>query len=168
MPLDRGPEVVVRPMEEPDLASWAKMRTALWPSDGPDAHLSEITDLLRSGTGWCFAVEAFDRTLLGFAEVSLRPFANGCTSRPVPVLEGIWIVPTARRAGVAGRLLAFIESVLAGEGFEELGSDAELENTGSHAAHCAWGFKEAERVVCFRKAIGPAYRAHVAFDDADP
>ena len=38
-------------------------------------------------------------------------------------------------------------------GFNELASDAELENLSSLAAHKALGFQEVERIVCFIKRI---------------
>jgi aminoglycoside 6'-N-acetyltransferase I len=51
--------------------------------------------------------------------------------------------------------VAHIERFVAARGFHEIGSDALIENAGSHAAHAAWGFVETERVVCYRKtAIG--------------
>ena len=40
--------------------------------------------------------------LVGFAEVSIRAYANGCTSTPVPVLEGIFVEERSRRMGIAG------------------------------------------------------------------
>ena len=38
-------------------------------------------------------------------------------------------------------------------GFTEMGSDAEIENADSLAAHRALGYAEIERVVCFRRAL---------------
>ncbi len=38
-------------------------------------------------------------------------------------------------------------------GLRELGSDALMDNTASHAAHRAWGFTETERVIYFRKVL---------------
>ena len=39
------------------------------------------------------------------------------------------------------------------KGFDELASDAVLENSDSIAAHKALGFEEAERIVCFIKKL---------------
>jgi aminoglycoside 6'-N-acetyltransferase I len=46
-----------------------------------------------------------------------------------------------------------MEEFLIARGFRELGSDALIENHGSHAAHRGWGFSETERVVYFRKPL---------------
>jgi aminoglycoside 6'-N-acetyltransferase I len=44
---------------------------------------------------------------------------------------------------------------LASRGYRELGSDALIDNSASHAAHRGWGFAETERVVYFRKSLDP-------------
>jgi aminoglycoside 6'-N-acetyltransferase I len=85
--------------------------------------------------------------------VEIRKAANGCDSRPVAFLEGIWVKPEYRRQGAASRLVQYAEAFLAGRGFRELGSDALIDNRASHAAHLAWGFSETERVIYFRKII---------------
>ena len=95
-----------------------------------------------------------DGALVAFAEVSIRAYANGCTSTPVPFLEGILVEERSRRMGIAGQLLAQIESDLRARGFVELCSDVEMHNTSSHLAHRQWGFLETERVIYFRKPLG--------------
>jgi len=57
---------------------------------------------------------------------SPHPPAAGCTAAPLP----------------------------AARGFAEIGSDADIANSASHAAHRGWGFVETERVVYFRKVLG--------------
>jgi aminoglycoside 6'-N-acetyltransferase I len=37
--------------------------------------------------------------------------------------------------------------------YRELGSDAAIDNSLSHAAHFGWGFSETERIVYFRKPL---------------
>src|SRR5262249_44408301 len=41
---------------------------------------------------------------VGFAELSVRPFAEGCRTSPVAYLEGWYVAPGARRKGVGRRL----------------------------------------------------------------
>ena len=89
----------------------------------------------------------------GFAEVSIRKFANGCETQPVAFLEGIWVEPPLRRQGIGRLLVEHIEAFAVARGFREIGSDALLDNEASHAAHRDWGFSETERVVYFRKAL---------------
>ncbi len=144
---------VVREMGTADRSAWAEMRSALWPEESASVHAREIDELLRSGEMWGFVVEMRPGDAVGFAEIAIRKFANGCDSRPVAFLEGIWIKPQFRRQGAGARLIAHVESFLATRGFCELGSDTQIDNTSSQDAHRAWGFSETERVVYFRKIL---------------
>ncbi|WP_432444450.1 GNAT family N-acetyltransferase [Rhizobium leguminosarum] len=73
-----------------------------------------------------------DQAPLGFAEICIREYANGCTAQPVPFLEGIWIDPKHRRQGVGRALLENITGDLIKQGFRELCSDADIRNRRSH------------------------------------
>ena len=86
-------------------------------------------------------------------QLAIRDYANGCASRPVPFLEGIWVKAPFRRQGIGTRLISHIEAFLTARGFREIGSDTELENHASQSAHRGWGFSETERVVYFRKLL---------------
>ena len=80
-------------------------------------------------------------------------YVNGTSTSPVAFLEGIYVVPEARRKGVAAALIAAISKWALSIGCRELASDALLENEVSHALHLALGFQETERVIFFRKAV---------------
>lgn len=91
---------------------------------------------------------------VGVIEVSLRTdYVNGADTSPTAFLEGIYVVPEARRSGIARRLIAEVERWALRVGCTELASDARLENTSSHAMHAALGFVETERVVFFKKEL---------------
>ena len=154
-------EFTVRQMGAADKAAWAKMRSALWPDHVPQAHAKMIDDLLNDQDMWGFVAQAANGKALGFAEIAIRKYANGCDTRPVAFLEGVWVRPQFRRRGVGARLIAHIEAFLVEHGFRELGSDAGMNNVGSHAAHFSWGFSETERVVYFRKILGHHRRRNV-------
>jgi aminoglycoside 6'-N-acetyltransferase I len=145
----------IRVMEARDRFAWAEMRAALWPEESAAEHAHGIDDVLRSDRAWGFIAEA-DGTPAGFAELAIRDYANGCTSRPVPFLEGIFVRKEFRRRGIGTRLVAHVEQFAVARGFTEMGSDAEIANLASHAAHRSWGFAETERVVYFRKVLGGA------------
>lgn len=130
------------------------MRNALWPAEMRQAHARAIRSLLANGNAWGFVAETRDGAAVGFAEVAIRAYANGCDSQPVPFLEGIWVETPYRRKGVGSGLIEHIERFLAARGFRELGSDTEIDNRSSQAAHLSWGFAETERVVYFRKRLG--------------
>jgi aminoglycoside 6'-N-acetyltransferase I len=129
------------------------MRWTLWPDHARDAHVRDVAAMLDSEQAWGFIIETADGRPAGFAEVAMRPYANGCDSRPVPFLEGIWIEPPFRRQGLGAQLVWHIEDFIVARGYREIGSDALVDNHPSLDAHRAWGFSETERVVCFRKVV---------------
>ena len=91
---------------------------------------------------------------IGLAEAALRgDYVNGTASTPVAFLEGIYVLPDARRQGVAAALIGEVERWARDCGCRELASDALLGNELSHAVHCGLGFEETERVVFFRKPL---------------
>jgi aminoglycoside 6'-N-acetyltransferase I len=151
-------KLVIRMMGAGDTAAWGRMRAALWPDETPLGHAKAIDELLADEEAWAFIAELKGDGAAGFAEVALRKYVNGCDSRPVPFLEGVWVRPELRRQGIGARLILHAESFFAARGFRELGSDTLMDNTSSQAAHRAWGFSETERVVYFRKILGPAGR----------
>jgi aminoglycoside 6'-N-acetyltransferase I len=138
-----------------DQPGWLPLRQQLWPQSTREEHLAEMSELLAARKRFAQFVE-YDASgvPLGFIEVSLRTdYVNGADSTPVAFLEGIYVVPEARGAGVARRLVAEAEHWAKFMGCKEFASDAPLENTSSHAMHAALGFTETERVVFFKKAL---------------
>jgi aminoglycoside 6'-N-acetyltransferase I len=149
-------DIIVRPMHAGDRAVWAWMRAALWPQESAAAHAKGIDELLAGAEAWSFIAETPDGRAAGFAEIAIRKYANGCDSAPVAFLEGIWVEPQYRRRGIGAQLIAHAEAFVAARGFRELGSDTQIDNAASQAAHLVWGFSETERVVYFRKLLKPA------------
>ena len=142
-------------MAPADGADWLMLRRALWPGSTEAEHAGELAHLLENAdeTINLMARDA-DGTVLGFAEASLRhDYVNGCDTSPVAFLEGIYVVPEARRRGLARALVAAIEAWAREMGCREFASDALLDNQASHAMHGALGFAETGRVVFFRKAL---------------
>jgi aminoglycoside 6'-N-acetyltransferase I len=146
-------KVAVREMGAGDRAAWSEMRSALWPDDMPQVHAEAIDELLEADDSWGFIALTIDGEIAGFAEVATRKSANGCDTRPVAFLEGIWVRPELRRRTIGASLIKYAEAFLISHGFRELGSDTQIDNRPSQDAHSAWGFSETERVVYFRKAL---------------
>lgn len=91
---------------------------------------------------------------IGLAEVSVRSdYVNGTQTSPVAFVEGLYVVPHARRNGVAAALVAAACDWGRGAGCREIASDAPLDNSISHVVHRALGFEETERVVYFRRKL---------------
>jgi aminoglycoside 6'-N-acetyltransferase I len=129
------------------------MRAALWPDADPAELADELDEFLADPDQVAFVAERDDGRLCGFAEASVRPFANGVDESPCAFLEGWWVDEEMRRSGVGRALVVAVENWARARGLTELGSDALLDNTPGHQAHRALGFEERERVVYFRKRI---------------
>jgi aminoglycoside 6'-N-acetyltransferase I len=146
----------LRPLELRDRRAWAEMRAALWPEED-DAELTHETVRHFAGVKaadevWV-AEDVVIGRLLGFLELSLRPYAEGCASSPVPYIEAWYVTAEARHTGVGRALIEAAENWARQRGHKEIGSDAVLENDASHAAHRSLGFEEAVRIVCYRKSL---------------
>lgn len=143
--------VSIVPLETAD-PEWAFLRCLLWPDQSPESHQQELEQL--AGETYCgWKIMGSDQVAIGFAEASIRPFANGCKSQPVGFLEGIWVHPDFRRQGVGRILCEQVEEWIKSKGVDEMGSDSLISNGDSIASHHSWGFEETERVVYFSKKL---------------
>lgn len=133
----------VRPMQPDEVPDVVAMMRALWPS-ASDYDFEGETVLV-----WARAQGG----LGGFVTFSLRPWVDGCDSTPVPYIEGWWVAPDLRRTGVGGALVAAVERWAREHGYRELGSDVEIDNTVSLAAHRALGFEPTVQLQYFRKRL---------------
>ena len=91
--------------------------------------------------------------LLGFAELNIRPYAEGCNTDRVGFLEGWYVMPEARRRGIGRALVVAAEAWARSQGCTEFASNTLAENDLSRVAHHALGFEEVEVVRCFRKDL---------------
>src|SRR5690349_10404248 len=121
------------------------MMRALWPDFDDDTLVDDCVYVIDRGDG----------TLGGFITLAMRPWAEGCTSTPCAFIEGWWVAEDLRKQGWGRKLVEAAERWAIAQGSRELGSDTELHNTGSIAAHGALGFEEVERTVAFRKRLTP-------------
>ena len=153
--MTEDPKIRVRPVTPSDAVAWLSMRNALWPEEGEKSHHTEIARFLAGELKGLLSVLVADDNgeLLGFAELNIRPYAEGCTTDRVAFIEGWYVDPAARRAGVGAALVASAEAWARSQGCTELGSDAEVDNLSSAAAHLALGFVEAGVVRCFKKSL---------------
>lgn len=147
--------MLIRPVTRADRDSWARLRQALWPS--PATEHGETIDRYFAGGAQepleaLLAVDAQGRAI-GFIELSIRAYAEGCATDRVAFIEGWYVAPMARRQGVGAELVRAAEEWARGRGCTELGSDTEVENTVSAAAHAAVGFRETGVVRCFLKSV---------------
>jgi aminoglycoside 6'-N-acetyltransferase I len=149
-------KVTVRPAGKSDAAAWLAMRRALWPDAWPGEHEEEIEEFLAGRSREPLAVLIAENpagAAVGFAELSIRPTAEGCRTGRVAYLEGWFVSPAARRRGVGRSLVEAAERWARGQGCRELASDTQPDNAASIAAHEAAGFEDAGLVRCFRKDV---------------
>lgn len=139
----------VRPYEARDRREYQRMREALW----PDCSDADDDSWLAREDATTFVATRDDDSLCGFVEVGARPYAEGCESSPVGYIEGWWVAPDMRSRGVGRALLRAAEDWARSRGYTEMGSDALIDNSGSHAAHGRCGYSEAERLVMYRKSL---------------
>lgn len=134
----------------------ASIRHQLWPHETVKEHLAEVQDLLTNYDyhAWlAYDEKAENKSPIGFMELSIRPYVNGCLYRPVAFLEGIYCHPEYQQQGIGGQLVEIAEDWARNKDIQELASDAYLENEQSHKAHARWGFSQTEKVVYFRKKL---------------
>ena len=134
---------------------WLALRRALWPQASREEHLAWMAkQLARSGRYVQFVASSGPGRPVGFAEAAIRTdYVNGTDTFPVAFLEGLYVVPEARRHGVAAALVATVERWARDFGCRELASDALLDNNVSHEAHKRCGYIEVDKVINYRKPL---------------
>ncbi len=147
----------VRPTTAKDASSWLTMRQALWPDGSETEHREEIERFLAGTAGGrpaevLVAEDQSDR-IVGFAELAIRPYAEGCVSDRVAYLEGWFVESDSRRRGIGRALVAAAEDWGRAQGCTEFASDADPENDVSTRAHGALGFADAGLIRCFHKNL---------------
>jgi aminoglycoside 6'-N-acetyltransferase I len=129
------------------------MRHALWPEGAEEQHRCELERFFAAPQTASVLVAEDRSGLLGFAELSIRPYAEGCKTDRVGFLEGWFVIPEARHRGIGRKLVAAAEAWARSVGCVEFASDAEADNESSAAAHRALGFNEVGLIRCFRKDL---------------
>jgi aminoglycoside 6'-N-acetyltransferase I len=146
--------ILCRRVTHADFEEWLRLGLKLWP-DATERDLRRtFRGILRSRKETAILCRFPGGSPVGFANVSLRTdYVEGSDSSPVGYLEGIFVESNYRGRGIGKRLAREAEEWARKKGCREMGSDAELTNTKSHAFHRAIGFREANRIVSYIKKI---------------
>jgi aminoglycoside 6'-N-acetyltransferase I len=145
-------EIRIRPVRREDTTIWRDMRAALYNSEDPSL-LTEVEGYFTGDPMIAAAFIAEDARPVGFIELSLRNYAEGCDGSLVPYVEGIYVEDGRRRQDIGRLLMAAAEHWAKTQSYIEMASDARIDNDVSRIAHKAYGFEEVERIVCFRKSL---------------
>ena len=146
--------MTIREIAGGDRSDWLRLRDALWPGSLSD-HDAETRRYFQEPQEHLvvFVAEA-DGRVVGFLELDHRKYAPGCASSPVPFIEGWYVDVDVRHRGIGRALVAAAEARASAEGHREIASDADMNNADGIAAHLAIGYREVERIVCFRRSLG--------------
>jgi aminoglycoside 6'-N-acetyltransferase I len=144
---------MIRRATDDDKPEWLRMRHGLWP-EAPLEYLAlDLDDLLADDDTAVFMAFNENGQPVGFIEVSLRSFAEGCETSPVGYIEAWFVGELVRRQNL-GRDLAYTAEQWAREkGCSEMASDTWLGNEESITAHLRLGYHEADRLVHFVKRL---------------
>ena len=146
-------DLMVRLATAADVEAWSEQRAELWPELDVHEHAVEAVQWLSDPSTDALLAVSGDGTLLGFAEVGLRAYAEGCESSPVGYVEGWFVEEPVRRQGVGRALMRAAEDWARGKGCTELASDTEVHNTVSQEAHERLGFERVETIVVYRRSL---------------
>lgn len=149
--------MLIRSFRKHEAGGWGALRKRLWPGAEIDELTAQATSFLDGAQmptiAAAFLAEEENGTPLGFIEIAIRSFSDGCDSMPVPHVEGWYVEPFARRHGVGRALMRHAEAWARDNGFTEMASDTETWNKASLTAHERCGFEEVERLIKLRKSL---------------
>jgi aminoglycoside 6'-N-acetyltransferase I len=145
--------MIIREIVESDRADWVRLRDALWPGSLSDHDTETRKYFEQPPDAPIVLIAEAEGRLVGFLELDFRKYAAGCSSSPVPFIEGWYVEPALQRRGIGRALVEAAEARARAMGHHEIASDADLENNDGIAAHLALGFEEVERVACLRRSL---------------
>jgi aminoglycoside 6'-N-acetyltransferase I len=146
--------MIIRPARPEDRDALAQMRNALWPDGSVEEHAQEVDAILGGTWAGVYPYVILVAEGEGFAEVTLRSYADGCDpAKPVGYLEGWYVVEGKRGRGIGAALMRAAEDWARAQGCIEMASDTWITNEGSQRAHEALGYEEVDRVVTYRRKL---------------
>ena len=144
---------MIRKAGKEDLEILANLAVLLWDSHSVNELIAEFSETISNGKSQFF-LKYEDDMPIGFAQCQLRyDYVEGTSTTPVGYLEGIFIKEGYRNKGYAKELLTGCEAWAKENGCQEFASDCEIDNVGSFYFHKAMNFTEANRIICFTKAL---------------
>jgi aminoglycoside 6'-N-acetyltransferase I len=150
---DHERTMLIREYKPSDWDEWLRMSKALFSVEWSEADVAEMHVTLARPDAAVFVLERPDGSLAGYVEAGARSIVDGCVTSPVGYIEAWYVDPDVRRGGHGRALLQAAEAWARNQGYQEMGSDALLDNHVSHMAHERSGYTEVDRVVTYRKDL---------------
>ena len=147
--------MVTRQYRDADWPEWLRLSQSLFPEHTAEELTAGMREHRARSDAAVFVIARADGSLAGLVEVGARPYADGCDTSPVGYIEAWYVDADVRRHGNGMALLAAAEEWAQQRGYREMASDARLDNIISQSAHLRAGYEEVDRVVQFRKLLGP-------------
>lgn len=130
-----------------------EMALALWKDFSRQELKKALHEIEESDNKEVFFAQDKE-TLVGFVYVSIRyDYVEGADASPTGYLEGIYVRPDFRKAGVAHELFKLGEQWAAQKGCHQMGSDTWEWNKSSIDFHLKIGFTKEDTLVHFIKNI---------------
>ena len=130
------------------------MGLLFWEKHPEEKIKKEFQEILHSKKEAAFIARDNYNTPLGFVNIAVRnDYVEGSKTNPVGYIEGIYVRKEYRKKGVAKQLIKESEKWFIKKGVKEMGSDAEINNTVSHAFHKSFGFKKGETLIHYIKKL---------------
>lgn len=144
--------MTIRGANNRDIEQWINLRQQLWPDCSLEEHNFEVSATLSSPKDKAFLAVDTTGRIMGFIELSIRSYAEGCESRSVGYVEGMFVTQENRRGGISQELFQAGEHWALKQGCFEMASDCDIINRKSLLSHQKAGFREIERSIHFKKS----------------
>lgn len=136
---------------------WSRLRQELWDHHTDEKDQADFARYQRrnaEGRAVSFLAVSETGQCVGFLDSELRSdYVDGAASSPVWYIEGIYVVPAVQGRGIGRLLVQTLEAHARSQGYSEIASDCELDDTESEAFHKAVGFQVVIRSTHLVKRI---------------
>ena len=136
---------MIVPVSKENEKEWIDLCLALW----PDTSEAELIDGYSKYKLQDFLYYA-SNLAIAFISLSIRhEYVFGTETSPVGYVEGIYVAPEHRKAGIGKALINYAKEWAFSQGCNELASDVELNNEESQIFHENMGFSEVPRFISY-------------------
>ena len=149
----RNSVIEVEHIKPDNILILTEMTLELWPECYFEKELASWKNISNDAGSFCVLAKTSNH-YAGFIHVTIRSdYVEGADFEKTAYIEGLYIRPIYRNAGVGRFLLQQAEKWAILNGIKQIASDTEIGNLNSQLFHKKAGFEEVNRIVCFLKDI---------------